>query len=87
MIKALGKRILVNKVDLKPPKGSLLLIMPKDDELITAIVISIGCEVDDNLDFGDVVYIPQNCGIEVEINGIECLSIVEANVIAAWKDK
>jgi co-chaperonin GroES (HSP10) len=87
MIKALGKRIIVEVVNLETPKASLLLIVPTGKELITARVIAVGSEVDHNVDYLDIVYLYPGTGREVKIDGSEYLSITEDQVLAAWKDK
>lgn len=86
MIKALGKRLIVEEVKLQPKKESLL-ILPDDKTNITAVVLAFGGEVDKGIDLGDIVYLLHDTGIPISINGVEYLSIVENQIIAAWKDK
>lgn len=86
MIKAFGKRIIVDVVDLEPKKGSLLLVT-KDRGIITAKVIAFGSEVDKSIEVGDMLYLYPFTGEKVEINGHEYLSVPEDHVVAAWDDK
>lgn len=86
MIKALGKRIIVEVVDLEVPVASKLLIVPNEKKLQTARVVSYGGEIDDGLEYGDIVYIYPGSGREVKIDGSEYLSITEDQVLAAWSD-
>jgi len=46
-----------------------------------------GSEVDDELEVGDVVYLPTDTGIHIDINGEKYLSISENQILAAFKDK
>lgn len=86
MITAVGKRIIVEPIDLSPKKESFL-ILPNQKQPCTVLVVAVGSEVDKNIDIGMVLYLPDDCGIPVEINGETYLSIVENQVLAAWKDK
>lgn len=86
MIKALGKRIIVDIVNLQIKKPNRL-ILPNEKDPYTAYVIAMGSEVDDNLEVGDVVHLQEDVGFPVEINGQTYLSVSEMHVMAAWKDK
>lgn len=86
MIKAFGKRIIVEEVEIEVKKSSLL-ILPDKKSHITARVVTYGSEVDSNIDIGDIVYLLTETGVPVNIGGSDYLSIIESQVIAAWKDK
>jgi co-chaperonin GroES (HSP10) len=86
MIKALGNRIIVEIVDLDPPKaGSLLL--PAQSELETGLVRAWGAEVDNLVENCDVVYFYRDSGTDVKISGHVYRSISADQVLAAWKDE
>ncbi len=81
MIKAVGKRLLVQVIeDTSDKKG--FLIVPSEKKNFTALVVAIGGEVDKNIDVGDVVHLLHDTGMPVSVNGFEYLSIVENQVIA-----
>ncbi len=84
MIKALGKRVIVQKVDLEIKKGSLLL---EAKNYYTAFVMAYGGDVDVAIDVGDIVYIGNSHGFSLEINGSSFISVHEESILAAWKDK
>lgn len=81
MIKALGKRVIVKVVDIKP-KTPALLILPDGKDLITASVICFGEDVDASLTCGDIVYLHPHTGTEVKIKGENYLSIHEEQILA-----
>lgn len=83
-IKALGKKIIIDLVELELKKDSILII-PNDRKMLTGVVIAMGIEVDDGLEVGDVVFMLPESGIEVKINGYVYYSIVEHQIIAAWR--
>lgn len=87
MIKAFGKRILISVVDLSIEQKVGSLIMPSKEDAITGIVMGYGCEVDENIDYGDVVYFNKRDGVAVKINGDDYLSLHESCILAGFKDK
>lgn len=83
---ALGRKLLVEEIDLILPKAILILDL-KVKEIITAQVVSIGSDVDNGISLYDIVYIKANAGIKLDINGEELISIWQDEVIAAWREE
>lgn len=86
MIKACAKRLIVSEIEEQEERKSVLILPSKKDQ-VRAFVIAMGSEVDDGLEVGDVVYLPTDTGIHVDINGEKYLSISENQILAAFKDK
>ncbi len=90
MIKAAGSRIVVKPIEEAvddKSKGMNILILPKKNDQIRAQVIAIGSEIDENIELHDLVYLLSGSGVEVEINGELYLSVVENQILAAWRDE
>jgi co-chaperonin GroES (HSP10) len=86
MIKACSKRLIVAEIEEKEEKKSVL-ILPTQRDQVRAVVVSVGSEVDKNIKTGDIVYLPLDTGIQVEIWGQEMLSITENQILAAVDEK
>jgi len=81
MIKSCAKRLVVIELEQKEEKKSVLILPSKQDQ-VRAIIIAKGSEVDKNLNEGDIVYLPMDTGIHVDIEGQKLLSISENQILA-----
>lgn len=81
MIKAVGKRLLVQVIDDASEKKPFLIV-PSERKNFRALVTAIGSEVDKEIMVGDVVHLLHDTGMPVSVNGFDYLSIVENQVIA-----
>lgn len=81
MMKACAKRLIVCEIEEKEEKKSVLIIPQKRDQ-VRASVICTGSEVDKNVEVGDIVYLPNDTGIHIEVNGCQYLSISENQILA-----
>jgi co-chaperonin GroES (HSP10) len=86
MILAAAKRLVVKEIvsDEVPQKG--LLILPTKKEQVLAVVVATGIEVDQQIKPNDLLYLPDNTGIPLEIEGEEYLSIVENQILAIVRE-
>lgn len=87
MIKACGKRVIVQLVEQDVPKRESVLILPDADKCLTGVVISTGCEVDDGLWNGDKVYFDETAGLEIMIQGEQYIVLHENNILAAYREE
>lgn len=87
MIKAVGKRLIVQEIELKKEEKKGVLIIPGQKEQMTVRVVAIGSEVDKNVELHDILFLPWETGIPVEVNGEVFLSVNENQILAAWRDK
>ncbi len=83
MIKAAGKRLIVWVVPEEEKKG--FLIVPSEKKNMQAAVVATGSEVDKCIEIGDMVQLLHDTGIPVTVDGESYLSIVENQVVVAWK--
>lgn len=86
MIKACAKRLVVIELEEQEQPKSFLIV-PKKKEQVRAQIVAMGTEVDQNLDIDDVVFLPPDTGIELEIDGERYLSISENQILAALKEE
>lgn len=86
MIKACAKRLVVIELEDQEQPHSFLIV-PKKKEQVRAQIVAMGTEVDQNLDIDDVVFLPADTGIELEIDGERYLSIAENQILAALKEE
>lgn len=86
MIKACAKRLVVIELEEQEQPKSFLIV-PKKKEQVRAQIVAMGTEVDQNLDIDDVVFLPADTGIELEIDGERYLSISENQILAAIKEE
>ena len=84
MIKCRRGTVIVELIDLKPKKGSLLLTQEK---FSTGLVISLGDNVDSSIELHDIAYFYRDSGIKITINERECIILTEDSILATWKDK
>lgn len=85
-IKAAGKRLVVVEVKLPEPEKKGLLIMPDERKNQTVAVVAVGEEVDKSIEQGDFVVLLEDSGIVLEIGGQQYLSIIENQILAAYKE-
>lgn len=86
MIKSAGKRLVVIEIEPEEVKKETLIIFTNKEEQMRVRVIAAGCEVDNNIQVGDVLCLPSQTGIPVLINGENYLSIAENQILAAYKE-
>jgi len=85
-IAAAGKRIVVQIIpqEEKPQKGILLIEREKKE--LHAVVIAVGSEVDKNVQEGDIIILPGESGVLINIDDEIYFSIADNQVLAILKD-
>jgi co-chaperonin GroES (HSP10) len=84
MIRAIGERVVVERIELSEPQKGVL-ILERKRENVTARVVAMSD--DSAVRLGDIVYIQENAGVEVEISGQKYLSLHENQILAVWRDE
>lgn len=84
MILSCAKRLVVAEIEEQEEKRSVLILPSRRDQ-VRAIIISMGSEVDKNLKPGDIVFVPNDTGIHIDIDGTKFLSISENQILAALR--
>ncbi len=84
MIIAVGKRIIGIEVDLKK-ENKTALILPGDKKQSTIKVVAAGSEVDQGIAVGDIVTVLHDTGIPIEIMDQKFISLVEHQILAAFR--
>lgn len=86
MIKAAGKRLVVIELEPEKIKKESIIIFPDKEEQMRARVIATGCEVDANIQVGDILCLPNQTGVPIVIMGESYLSIAENQILAAYQE-
>lgn len=86
MIKACGKRLIIKEIEEEIEDRKSIVIVPKKREQVRGIIIALGSEVDQALNLGDLVILPDDHGIHITIDGDQFLSISENQILAACQE-
>ena len=86
MIKAIGKRIIVELIEKeKVSSGGIVLTKADTDEATRGIVLAVGPEVVD-IFFGDVILANWNKGQKMKVEGLDAYVIKEEDVVLVFED-
>lgn len=81
MIKVLGERILVKKLEIQQKKGTLILTTEEQKDYNISEVIAVGDKVT-CLQPGNIVWHARYSGIEVGYKGVEYVTLQTGEVVA-----
>lgn len=85
MIKAVGKRLIVKRIEDGKDEESAskkIIIQVSNNTPYKAEVIAIGSEVDEQVVEGNLVHLPFNIGTPIEIEGVKYLAVYEDQILA-----
>lgn len=86
MIKALGKKIIVELIEKEAVSaGGIVLTRTDSDEVTRGIVLAVGPEVVD-ISVGDVILANWNKGQKMKVEGLDAYVVSEEDVVLVFED-
>ena len=86
MIKALGKKIIVELMEKETvTAGGIVLTRTDSDEVTRGIVLAVGPEVVD-ISFGDVILANWNKGQKMKVEDLDAYVVSEEDVVLVFED-
>lgn len=86
MIKALGKKIIVELIEKEAVSaGGIVLTRTDSDEVTRGVVLAVGPEVVD-ISFGDVILANWNKGQKMKVEDLDAYVVSEEDVVLVFED-